>query len=138
MRSRVVALSVSLLFASLLTASLLAQAQPAAAPKNEPNVPAILATMKSDLRNVVVAEEMFYSKNTKYTNSLSDAKFTPSPGVYVMVFRADKRGWAGRAVHSAHPGKSCVIWVGEQDATNPVKTDATGASGREGEPVCDS
>lgn len=59
MRSRVVALSVSLLFASLLTASLLAQAQPAAAPKNEPNVPAILATMKSDLRNVVVAEEMF-------------------------------------------------------------------------------
>src|SRR6476469_8158342 len=42
---------------------------------------AYTAAMKSDLRNIVVAEESFFADSSKYTATLSQLKFQNSTGV---------------------------------------------------------
>lgn len=123
----------------VIASPLHSQAQPAGAPKSdeltEPG--AIVSSLKDQLRNLVSAQEYFYSKNNKYSNSLKELGYIARQGAYVMVWGADARGWNGRAVHPGIPGKSCVIWVGPDVAPAGTKTDANQLSGAEGAPVCD-
>lgn len=116
-----------------------AQARPQGqAPAAEPASPAaVVNSLKAQLRNLVVAQEAFYAGKSSYSNSLKDLGYVAREGAYVMVFRANAKGWAGRAVHPSLPGTSCVIWVGEAEK-DPPKTDATQVTGREGEPICDA
>lgn len=99
---------------------------------------AVVKSLTSQLRNLVSAEESYYADHSTYSNSLKELGYVAREGAVVMVFRADKRGWAGRAVHPAIAGKSCVIWVGPTGEAAQVRTDATGITGAEGEPVCDA
>jgi type II secretion system protein G len=89
---------------------------------------AYVASMKSDLRNLVTAEEAYFSDNTSYTNSTaSPMQFNASAGVTVAITSADGKGWAATAYHNATT-KTCGIFIGT--ATPPV----SGAN--EGEPKC--
>src|SRR6187551_456828 len=42
---------------------------------------AYITAMKSDLRNLVTAEEAFFSDSSKYTSTLADLKYQNSTGV---------------------------------------------------------
>src|SRR5467141_3058881 len=42
---------------------------------------AYLATMKSDLRNMITAQEAYFSDNTQYTTALPATMYTVSTGV---------------------------------------------------------
>jgi type IV pilus assembly protein PilA len=87
---------------------------------------AYIAAMKSDLRNLVTAEESYFADNVTYTTALGTA-FSASAGVTVTVGSASGTGWAATASHNATT-KTCGIHVGS--ATAPV----SGAN--EGEPKC--
>jgi prepilin-type N-terminal cleavage/methylation domain-containing protein len=87
---------------------------------------AYVAAMKSDLRNLVTAEESYFSDNVTYTTNLGTA-FSSSAGVTVSVGSATGTGWAATAAHNATT-KTCGIFVG--NATAPI----SGAN--EGEPKC--
>ena len=88
---------------------------------------AYIAAMKSDLRNLVTAEESYFADQVSYTNSNAAINFTPSTGVTVTIGSYNGTGWNATAKHNATT-KTCGIYVGSASA--PV----TGQN--EGEPKC--
>jgi len=90
---------------------------------------AYVAAMKSDLRNLVTAEESYFADQVSYTTSTVAINFTPSTGVTITIGAATGTGWSATAKHNALAAtKTCGIFVGS--ATAPV------AGGNEGEPKC--
>ena len=100
---------------------------------------AYLAAMKSDLRNLVTAEEAYFSDNQAYLFATASnvggapseldatTHYVPSAGVTVVA-AASGNGWTGSASHTA-TAKVCDIYVGD-GATS------LGLATAEGEPKC--
>jgi len=89
---------------------------------------AYVTAMKSDLRNLVTAEEAFFSDSSKYTSVVTDLKFNSSTGVASPIIATGAGYWTATTYHSQLAGESCGIGV---NTTNPLSTAAA-----EGEPVC--
>lgn len=89
---------------------------------------AYVASMKSDLRNLITAEEGYFADNTTYTTDKTAVGASESAGVTVTITAASGTGWAATASHTA-TSTTCAIAGG--DGTNAI--DATAA---EGEPKC--
>ena len=89
---------------------------------------AYLASMKSDLRNLVSAEESFFSDSSNYTTNLTSLNFKASTGVTAPSIVTYPGAWVATNSHTQLPGKVCGIAV---NTTNPSVT----AAG-EGEPAC--
>ena len=92
---------------------------------------AYIASEKSDLRNLVTAEEAYFADHTTYTTTIGGANgvsFNQSAGVTVTISAAGGSGWNAGSVHSGTT-VTCSIWAG--DSTTYV---VAGAS--EGAPLC--
>ncbi|MBI4541405.1 MAG: prepilin-type N-terminal cleavage/methylation domain-containing protein, partial [Gemmatimonadetes bacterium] len=76
---------------------------------------AYVAAMKSDLRNLITAEEGYFADNVTYTTSLGTA-FTASTGVTVTIGAATGTGWSATASHTA-TSKTCSIFAGDATIT---------------------
>jgi len=73
-----------------------------------------VAAMKSDLRNLVSAEEAYYSNGqTYYGGAVPNAAmpFDPSEGVTVTLSTVTASGWAAQATQVTTT-KTCSIFVG--------------------------
>jgi prepilin-type N-terminal cleavage/methylation domain-containing protein len=106
---------------------------------------AYLASMKSDLRNLVTAEEAYFADYQVYSPGTSASNvggvgtaldavtgFVPSAGVTVAVTRGTPAGagWNASTTHSGLPGtRTCAIYVGASPGTLAPATN-------EGEPKC--
>lgn len=88
---------------------------------------AYLVSMKSDLRNLVTAQEAYASAGGGYATAPSQLSYATSPGVSVTILSADSSGWSAKAVHTATT-KTCGIYMGT--AAAPI------AGGGAGEAVC--
>jgi prepilin-type N-terminal cleavage/methylation domain-containing protein len=88
---------------------------------------AYVAAMKSDLRNLVTAQESYFADNVTYAAATGNLSYNSSTGVTVTVSGSSGTGWSATAAHNGTT-KTCGIFVGS--ATAPI----TGAS--EGEPKC--
>lgn len=109
-----------------------------------PEIAAILYDhMASDLRKLVVAQELYFSDNNAYGKVLSATSkrqvyIRPSPGVTLTLTYVTANTWAGRATHEWMPGRSCVIAVGEVAPSRIPRTTQQGlVPQEEGRPVCD-
>ena len=114
-------------------------------------VPAVLsgqsstrdAALKRALRNLVVAQENYFSAHGTYTTDVAALGLfhggKPTDSIWVQVVNAGGRSWNGRAMHMAANGKSCVIYVGfKTDLPSVPVTDADSLQAKnEGEPTCD-
>jgi hypothetical protein len=81
--------------------------------------------MKSDLRNLITAQEAYFSdNNSAYATSTTalSTTYKASSGVTVTVGTVTNTGWSATAGHSS-TAKTCKISVG-------------GSATNEGEPVC--
>jgi type II secretion system protein G len=85
---------------------------------------AYIAAMKSDLRNLVTAEESYFADNVTYTSALG-TNYSSSAGVTVTIASPSGTGWSASAVHNGTT-KTCQIYVGA----------AVIAGQNEGEPKC--
>ena len=88
---------------------------------------AYVASMKSDLRNLITAEEAYFSdNNSSYATTTGTSGLgtnsRASSGVTVTIGTVTATGWAATAGHNS-TAKTCAISVG-------------GTSTNEGEPVC--
>jgi prepilin-type N-terminal cleavage/methylation domain-containing protein len=86
---------------------------------------AYLASMKSDLRNLITAEEAYFSdNNSTYASSTTTlgTSYKASSGVTVTIGTVTTTGWTATAGHTSTT-KTCAISVG-------------GTATNEGEPVC--
>ena len=88
---------------------------------------AYIAAMKSDLRNLITAQESYFADNVTYTGTLGNLSYAASTGVTVTMGTTTGTGWAATASHNG-TSKTCGIYVGS--ATAPV------AGANEGEPKC--
>jgi prepilin-type N-terminal cleavage/methylation domain-containing protein len=90
---------------------------------------AYIAAMKSDLRNLVTAEESFFADSTKYvTYDTLKLKFKPSTGVNAPDIIPGSGYWSATISHTQIANFSCAIGV---NTTNPVV-----ATAGDGEPAC--
>ncbi len=89
---------------------------------------AYIAAMKSDLRNLVTAEEAYFADSVKYTAVVSDMKFKPSTGVGTPAVTIGAGFWSATVTHTQVTGKSCEIAV---NTNNSLVTTAG-----DGEPAC--
>jgi prepilin-type N-terminal cleavage/methylation domain-containing protein len=103
---------------------------------------AVLASMKSDLRNMVTAEEGFFSDNQDYATTLGATQvngtggggtvaFVPSANNVIVVTRQSAGGWSAVVTNATLKGaiQTCGIFVGSGAAPDPsVKA--------EGAPAC--
>jgi len=86
---------------------------------------AYIASMKSDLRNLVTAEEAYFADSVKYTTSLGTA-FAVTTGVIGPTIATTNDGWTATVSHTTTT-KTCAIYVG---------TTSISPANKEGEPKC--
>ena len=105
---------------------------------------AIVASMKSDLRNLVTAQEAFFSDNNDYAGSTTSASqtngtggagkvsFVPSQGNVLALVYVDAAGWKASMTNPAvtNNPKNCGIFTG------PVANAPNAAVTQEGAPAC--
>jgi hypothetical protein len=87
--------------------------------------------MKSDLRNLVTAEEAYFSDSTHYTTAVdlvSRNGFKNSSGVGVPNVTTGAGYWSATVTHTQIAGATCGIGV---NTANPIITTAG-----DGEPSC--
>ena len=106
------------------------------------------AALKNRLRNLVVAQEAYWTDHGTYTTDLTAlgvftphrVPTTPADSVWLEVIQAGGRSWWANAVRFGHPHKSCVIYVGEMgDFAAPPTTDGGKLkASAEGQPTCDT
>ena len=92
---------------------------------------AYVTAMKSDLRNLVTAEEAFFSDSTYYVSAatlVTKKNFKNSSGVGVPTVVPGPGYWSATVTHSQLSGSTCGIGV---NTTNPIIS----AAG-DGEPSC--
>ena len=102
---------------------------------------AYVASMKSDLRNLVTAEEAYFSDSLKYSTTTSCTN-PPTAGTVsfcttqgntlgaITIGTGTQAGWTV-GVTNINPPKSCAIYIGAVTPTAPAT-----ASSPEGAPVC--
>ena len=88
---------------------------------------AYIAGMKSDLRNLVTAQESYFADNVTYASTIANLSYNVSAGNTITVTAASGTGWAATAKNNGST-KTCGIYIGT--ATPPI----TGQN--EGAPAC--
>lgn len=83
---------------------------------------AYVAAMKSDLRNLTLAQESYFSDNLTYTSSINDLHFTASQGVTVRIHDASDGGWTAAASHAVTE-ITCSIFTGDVSPVPPATVD---------------
>ena len=86
---------------------------------------AYIASMKSDLRNLITAQEAYFSDNSStYSSTIAamGTTYRASSGVTVTLGTVTNTGWDATSKH-ASTAKTCKISLG-------------GTATNEGEPVC--
>lgn len=86
-----------------------------------------VTVLKSDLRNLAVAQEMYFEANRSYSNNLAAIRFNPTRGVN-LTLTATATGWEGIATHPGANPRVCSMFYGDAVPTGPATN--------EGSPFC--
>jgi type II secretion system protein G len=89
---------------------------------------AYVTAMKSDLRNLVTAEEAYFADSSKYTSTLSNLKYQISSGTVAPTIVTGSGYWTATNAHTQLSGATCGVGI---NTTNPINSGAA-----EGEPSC--
>jgi len=101
---------------------------------------ASMGQMRSDLRNLLTAQELYQTGNQKFANDIELLPtFHPMMGAHIDIVASQSNGWA--AVETlpvgAGVGRSCVIWVGPIDKSDRPSTESERKTFPEAEVACD-
>ncbi|HET9514024.1 MAG TPA: prepilin-type N-terminal cleavage/methylation domain-containing protein [Gemmatimonadales bacterium] len=83
---------------------------------------AVLAKMKSDLRNMVNSQEVFIADNLTYYNGPIPSPamtYNPSTGVTIVVSNVTPNGWGATATATGTT-KNCAVYVGSGGPLGPA------------------
>jgi hypothetical protein len=109
----------------------------AGTPGSAADVSRSFEAMKSDLRRLVGANQVYRAESGQYTTSVAALHgYRASAGVTVTILQASSTGWAAQATAVDIPGKSCVISIGS--VARPPTTMRDRHSGPEAVVVCDN
>ena len=83
---------------------------------------AMVAAMKTDLRNLVSAEEAYYSNGQNYYGGAvpnAAMPYDPSDKITITLSSVSPTGWAAEATH-ANTTKTCAIFMGTATPVAPA------------------
>ena len=86
-----------------------------------------VSVLKSDLRNLAVAQEMHFEANRAYSSDLAAIRFNPTRGVN-LTLTASPTGWEAIATHNGAMPRVCSMFYGDATPTGPATV--------EGSPFC--
>jgi prepilin-type N-terminal cleavage/methylation domain-containing protein len=87
---------------------------------------AYIASMKSDMRNLVTAEEAYFADSVKYTTNLG-TNFAVTTGNVLGTIALTATGWTATITNTNYAGHTCAIYIGST---------AIAPANKEGEPKC--
>lgn len=93
-----------------------------------PREKALVATMKSDLRNLLTVEEIWKADSGTYATTIPVTTWSPSSGVTGPTISLTRDGWAASVGHVS-TARTCAIFVGSTPLPPAVA---------EGVPTCTS
>ncbi len=73
---------------------------------------AYIATMKSDLKNVLLSQFAYFEENEHYAPAMPLQNFVPSPGINVIIVGNTAMGFTARAQHMNATAR-CAVFIGE-------------------------
>ena len=82
-----------------------------------------VARMKTDLRNLVTAQESYSSDNDTYYGGVIPnpvLTYNPSSGIVITVFNATPGGWAAVASMPAATTRTCALFIGAAPPQAPA------------------
>jgi type IV pilus assembly protein PilA len=88
---------------------------------------AVVAAMRSDLRNVASIQESYWVENrTYYPGPIPDPgfNFVPTQGVVITIVNASDAGWSASATAPGRTVQTCVIFYGTVPPIPPATADA--------------
>ncbi len=101
----------------------------------KPRERAYFSAMKADLKNLVSAQEIYYSAASgySYAPALADLDgFSPSSGVTIDLVDATRTGWSATTRHAGlQTTQTCAVFYGEAAALTPAATPGVIACGGE-------
>lgn len=89
---------------------------------------AYVTAMKSDLKNLSLAEEGFFVDSSKYSSDTTALGFKFTSGVVLGTITPGAGYWSATVTHGSYPGHTCGISI---NTANPINTTAG-----EGVPEC--
>jgi hypothetical protein len=101
---------------------------------------ASMGLMRSDLRNLITAQEIYETGNKTFANDIELLPtFHPMMGAHVDIVSSQSNGWAAIETMpvGAGVGRSCVIWVGSIDKSDRPSTESERKTFPEAEVACD-
>jgi len=86
--------------------------------------------LRSDLRNLATAQEMYFTGHASYSPSLQALTYSASPGVRLEIIAASSTGWrAGRArTKPAPPSAAIGVGTGVPPGERGTSSDMLGAA----------
>jgi prepilin-type N-terminal cleavage/methylation domain-containing protein len=87
------------------------------------------AALRSDLRNLAVAQEAYFFVSASYASDTALLNFRPSPGVILTLSAPIPGGWVATATHPLSYPIQCVVFYGAISPT-PIVGQI------EGVPIC--
>ena len=89
---------------------------------------AVVAAMRSDLRNLASVQETYWTQNQKYYGGvipdLANFEYSPSRGVTVTVVSATSAGWSATAAAPGLSTQTCSVFYGTTPPLPPATVDA--------------
>jgi prepilin-type N-terminal cleavage/methylation domain-containing protein len=83
---------------------------------------AAIASMKSDLRNLVSSQEAYFADNQEYYDGpipSTELVYSPSQGVTITINEATGTGWSATAT-TAITTRTCAVFLGDASPVGPA------------------
>ncbi len=71
-----------------------------------------VSSMKSDLKNLAIRQEIHHGDASTYSTSLTTLDVVPSDGVTITINEATGAGWAATAIHAGLTAEHCGMYQG--------------------------
>ena len=78
---------------------------------------AFLATIKSDLKNMAMHQEIYSGNTYSYSTTIAALDFNTSDGVVIVINEATNTGWAATATHVGSTTAQCGMYYGRAAAS---------------------
>ena len=82
-----------------------------------------VASIRSDLHNLVTLEETYFHEHQAYAPTLAALGATTSPGVNLTIVEASANGWSAQATHPAATPLTCAVFYGAAAPVTPATTE---------------
>lgn len=77
----------------------------------DPRPAAFLAAMRSDMRNLITAQEVYWAQHGYYATSAAELDFNTSEHS-LLVLVGDSVSWSGRVQHEIRTDYRCSVFLG--------------------------